>query len=474
MSLSLLLAPLAPLAPFAPFAPFALGALGALGALPLQGDPAVVPYKEHSFTLKLPPLESLEKKDLGEHCAGEWLGKYKGSDVHFRLYFTPNEQDDFVEPDDVVEGLRDVVTGPDSGRAPEDVGTKFSFGGIRPVAAAAAGTSPIVAVLAIRAWRKEDPKTEGLVVLASGLLASKAWLVRLDAWPAPAAEDATALVASVEKCAAYEGKPREAKWTDDEALAYWKKFAPPGSEKKFEKPLRSEHFIVLTNSTSPGPYAKKLETKYAAIKKILPFEEAKGRRLLPIVLFRTEGEFQTFYRHVYKMETKEDVHDGSLVLDRYLATSCDNDDDYEDMLDLMRLCLWNRQHAQAGGRWFQNGLRTYAATKPKERFESLHAVKSGKFTPLETLLDEGSWAEQDERWEKRGATKEADFWEQSALWMEFFHDGPFPKDAFQRFVETVGAIPEGQSARVKETVESIYGADVASLQKKWVEYFAKR
>lgn len=438
-----------------------------------KGDPTVVPFKELSLTLKLPPLDPLEQKDMGEHCAGEWLGKYKDSDVHFRLYLTPNEKDAFVEPDDVVEGLRDVVTGPDSGRAPEDVGTKFSFGGIRPVAAAS-GISPIVAVLSIKAWRKEDSKTEGLVVLASGLVPSKAWLVRLDAWPAPAAEDATALVAAVEKCATYDGKLREPKWTDEEAVAYWKKYAPPGTEKKLEKPLRTEHFIVITNSTSPGPYAKKLETKYAAIKKILPFEEAKGRRLLPILLFRTDDDFQTFYRHVYKMEPKDDVDEGSLVLDRFLATSLDNDDDQEDMLDLMRLCLWNRQHASGGGRWFQDGLRKYAATKTKERFDALHAVKSGKFTPLETLLDEGAWDKQDQHREKRGTTKEASFWGQSALWMEFLHDGPFPKESFARFVDTVGSIPDGEGARIRGAIEAIFGADVAALQKKWVEYFSKR
>jgi hypothetical protein len=121
--------------------------------------------------------------------------------------------------------------------------------------------------------------------------------------------------------------------------------------------------------------------------------------LLPILLFRTEGEFKTFYRQVFKMETKEDIHEGSLVLDRYLATSLDNDDDHEDMLDLMRLCLWNRQHARVGGSWFQNGLRTYAATKPKERGEAPYAVKSGVHA-VDALLDEGAWGQQDERWEK--------------------------------------------------------------------------
>jgi hypothetical protein len=119
-------------------------------------------------------------------------------------------------------------------------------------------------------------------------------------------------------------------------------------------------------------------------------------------------------------------------------------------------------------------LRTYAATKPKERFESLHAVKSGKFTPLETLLDEGAWREQDKRWEKRGATKEADFWEQSALWMEFFHDGPVPEGRLPAHSSRRSGDPDGEKARVKDAVEAIYGADVATLQKKWVEYFSKR
>ena len=231
---------------------------------------------------------------------------------------------------------------------------------------------------------------------------------------------------------------------------------------------------MLTNSTSPGPYAKKLEAKYATIKKILPYEEVKGRRLLPILLFRTDDDFQDFYRHVYQMETKEEVEEGSLVLDRYLATSCDNDDDHEDLLDLTRLCLWNRQLASGGGPWFQNGIRQYAATRPKERTEALRAIKNAKFTPLATLLDERAWDKQADQRDQRGTTKEAGYWGQSALWMEFLHDGPFPKESFRRFVATVGAIPEGESKRIQQSIEAIYGADLAALQKKWVEYFSKR
>jgi hypothetical protein len=441
-------------------------------AIAPNGGSTVVPYKELSFTLTLPPLDPVEQKDLGEHCAGEWTGKYKNSDVHFRLYIEKNENDDFVEPEDVVEGMRDVVTGPDAERAGEDAGTRFTVSAIKSVSAAA-GASPIVAFVTMKAWRKDDPNTEGLVVLASGILAANAWLVRADVWPAPAAEDATAFVAAVQKCVAYEGKPRDPKWTDDEALAFWKKIAPTGTDKKYEKPLRSEHFIVMTNSPAPAPYVKKLETKYAAIRKLLPFEDVKGRRLLPILLFRTDDDFQTFYRRVYHMETKDEVTEGSVVLDKYLATSLDNNDDREDVIDLMRLCLYNRQHAHGGGSWFHYGMRAYAATKPKERFEALHAVKNGKFTPLDTMLDEAAWDKQDKHYEKRGTTKEADFWLQSALWMEFLHDGPFPKDAFARFVETVGTIPDGERARIREAIETIFGADVDTLQKKWVEYFSK-
>ena len=441
-------------------------------ALALQGDASVVPFEELALSFRLPAIESIEKKDLGEKCAGEWLGKHKGSDIHLRFYVLPNSNERFVEPDEIVDTWRGILTGPDDERAPEDQGTQFTVGAIRAIPAPA-GTSPILAELSLTAVR-EGADTQGLVLLTAGILPENAWLVRLDAWPAPSAEDTAALVASVEKCVAYEGKVREAKWTDEEALAYWKRIAPPGTEKKWEKPTRTEHFIVLTNSTSPGPYVRKLEAKYATIKKILPYEEVKGRRLLPILLFRTDDDFQAFYRHVYEMETKEEVEEGSLVLDRYLATSCDNDDDHEDLLDLMRLCLWNRQLAPGGGPWFQNGIRQYAATRPKERTEALRAIKNGKFTPLATLLDAGGWVEQARERDERGTTKEAGYWGQSALWMEFLHDGPLPKDSFRKFVATVGAIPGEEPKRIGRAIETIYGMDLAALQKKWVEYFSKR
>jgi hypothetical protein len=147
--------------------------------------------------------------------------------------------------------------------------------------------------------------------------------------------------------------------------------------------------------------------------------------------------------------------------------------DYEDTVDLMRLCLINRQHATGGGRWFTDGLREYAATKPKERADSLRAVKNGKFTPLEKLLDDGAWSKEDRKISKRGASDEADYWGQSAMWMEFLREGPWPKDKFPRFVQTVGSLPKGDRARIQSAIESIYGMDLGALQKKWVEFFTK-
>lgn len=437
-----------------------------------QGAEESAAFPELGLTLKLPKLDSIERKEPQvKSCKGDWSGRLKASEVRLRLNVLSQSNYDFLEPEDVVEAWRDSMCSP-SDKQSEDVPFQYSFEGMRSLSGPF-GCSPILALTQASVHKKDDANTKGLVILAGGLLPDGGWSLRLDAWPAPSTEDAAALVGAIEKCASYQGKMRDPKWTDEEALAYWKKVAPESTFKKFEKPTRTEHFIVLTNSNAPGPYVKKLEGKYATIRKALPFEDLKGRKLLPILLFRTDDDFQAYYRAVYKMAPKDDVDEGSLVLEHYLATSCDNGDDYEDLIDLTKLCLINRQRAWDGGRWFRSGLREYVASKPKERADSLRAVKSGKYTPLEKLLDNEAWGKQDRKISKRGASDEADYWGQSAMWMEFLHDGPWPKDKFAHFVQTVGVIPDEDKDRVRSAIEAIYGMDLKALEKKWVEYFTK-
>src|SRR6185503_19614264 len=100
---------------------------------------------------------------------------------------------------------------------------------------------------------------------------------------------------------AYAGPMRDAKWTDDEALERWKKTATEMTLKKFDKPARTEHYIILTCSSGGKLFGQKMEECYTAIQKMYPFPEVPGRKLMPVFLFRTPDEYYEFFSKVHKI-----------------------------------------------------------------------------------------------------------------------------------------------------------------------------
>jgi hypothetical protein len=429
-----------------------------------------VAFPEYGLTLVLPKLDSIARQKP-EGSKAEWTGQLGASQVRLRFHVLANADYDFFEPEDVVETWRDAMRDPDDKKS-EAKDTDFSFEPTHCVAGAV-GCSPILACTQAAMQKKNDPTAKGTLMIVAGLLPENAWSMRADVWPALDAERTKALASSLEKCCTYQGKLRDPQWTDDEATAFWKKMAPESTFKKLAKPVRTEHFIVLTNSTSPGPFVKKLEGWYASIRKVVPWEELKGRKLMPILLYRTDDDFQTFYRKYWQMKPEEEVDDQSETVDYWTATSCDDDDDYDHLLDMCKQVLIVRLRAWGGCQWMRSGVRELVATKPNERGEALRAIKKGEFTPLEKLLDNDAWGEQGDKYEKKGASDEADYWGQAALWMEFLRTGPWPNDSFQRFVRTAGSLPDGDREGVKDVLRTVYGMEPSALQQKWVEHFSK-
>jgi hypothetical protein len=432
----------------------------ALEPAPQAGEGAVA-FPELALALQLPALEHLERKESKNPTEkASWTGMLGASAVRLNLDVLPVGEYGLFEPEDVVEAWRDSIREK----------SEYTFQPIRCIAGAV-GCSPILATT--RASFQSEGK-KGSLFLVGGLLPEYGWSLRVDAWPELEAAAADKLALALETCAKYSGKARDPRWTDEEALALWKQHAPESTFKKYEKPVRTEHFIVMTNSTSPGPFVKKLEGWYASIKKAIPSEELKGRRLLPILLFRTDDDFQAFYRARYKLTVKDEVREESVCGDSWVATSCDNADDHEHLLDVSRLFIEVRLRAWGSNRWLESGLRECVASAPKERVEALRAIKKGKCTELEKLLDDSAWKAEDEKRDKKGTSDEADYWEQSALWMDFLRDGPWPKDSFQRFLRSVSGLAEHDHAGVVAALQSVYGMDPKALQPKWVEYYSKK
>lgn len=437
----------------------------------LVEDP--VSFPDLGLTLTLPPMDSLVKKEkLEKACRGEWTGEWNGLPMRVGFFARPNADLEYLEPEDVVEAWCDAereMAKP--GKADEDF--EYTFERVRSISAPV-GCTPILALVRASVKRKDDPTQEGLLLIAGGLLLDSAWALRIDMLPGPDEAGAAALVKHMEGCVRYQGKLRDPAWTDAEALAYWKAWAPESTHKKFEKPVRTKNLIFLTNSTSPGIYVKMIDKRFASIAKVLPVDELEGRKLLPVLLFRTDDDYQTFYRTQNDLKPADDVEGAGETQGHVYATSCDRGSEYAHAIDVAELYLRNRRRVWAGGHWFTAGLSEYVSSTPKDRLDGLRAVKKGKYTPLAKLLDDEAWGNEYAKLEKKGASEEAGYWEQSGMWMEFLREGPWPKDAFQRLVDAVGIIPYGEGESVLHAIETTYGMDLPTLEKKWVQYFSKR
>lgn len=434
-------------------------------------DPKAIEFADLDLKLDLSRFESLVRKDSKDFKA-EWTAKLGASDVRLVLRVTPSADYGFLEPEDVVEAWRDDMQDPDDQYGEAKV-LDFTFDVVHCLPGAF-GAAPFLAVTRAAVQKKDDASVKSSLFLICGLLADKGWALRVDVQPTLDKDAATALGAFLEKCAHYDGKTREPKWTDAEAQAFWQKMAPESTQKKAEKPVRTEHFIVLNDIPSANQFAKKLEAHYAAVKKVLPFEDLKGRRLLPVLLFRTEDEFHLFYTNREKLDPTAEVDESGEAAGTWYATSFDNDDEQEQLLDVAKQIIVNRVRCWSACMWFRSGLRWYIASKPVDRVEGMRFVKKGKHTPLEKLLQNGAWGAQDRKRAKKGVSDEGDYWDQSAMWMEFLHEAPGVKDHFAQFVATLAPIRDGEMARVAAALQSVYGMSTAALEAKFAEYFQKK
>src|SRR6185295_14355607 len=128
------------------------------------------------------------------------------------------------------------------------------------------------------------------------------------------------------------------------------------------KPVdRSAHYVVMTNSSSGEPFAKKMEENCAKILAAFPFAERKGRRLMPVFLFRSKAQYDDFCSAIgagvggaAKGHASKD----------YYATWFESPNDPIHLHEATHQLFRNRFGLPSGGSWFQEGLAEFVCTKP--------------------------------------------------------------------------------------------------------------
>lgn len=439
----------------------------AVAPAPDAGKPIDRRFEELSLALRFPPeLHLVEQPAPSDaQVRALWLGRLAQSELRMQLILLSRLDFGFDEPSEVIDVIGLSLADSTAGGDPA-----FHFDTITHLDGPFGDAS--YATLA-RSRETEDDGASQYFRLA-GLLEGMAYAVEVRARPALAEPDAKTLCDALAKCIAYDGPKRDPQWTDAEALARWAQDAPDSVAEEKPEVLRSTHYIMLSNSSGGKSFLKKMEECYAAIDKIYPFDEVKGRRLMPVFLFRTNDQYFEFFAKAFQSTVEQAKRSGGVASRDFYSTWYEAPGDPVHIHEATHQIFGNRLALRGGGSWFQEGVAEYMSTKDNERGDAARAVKKGRAPPLREFMAVESLLFSSKDDDKSGADEAGSQYELAALFVEFMHESKFGKAKFQDYIHAVGAVPRNNVRAIEAAVKRVYGVDLAGLESQFVDYCKKR
>lgn len=441
----------------------------ATGAAPstAAGAPIERRFDELALTLHFPAeLHLVEQPPPPEReVRAAWLGKLAQSELRVRLILLPRSSFGFDEPSQVIDLIGSDLANPDSGGDPA-----FHFDSITNLQGQFGEAD--YGTLATSTEVKADGPSQ--MFRMAGLLEELGYAIEVRARPALSEADSTLLRDALGKAASYDGPRRDAKWTDAEAQARWKADAPDSLKDEEPEVLRSAHYVILTNSSGGKTFSKKMEECYAAIRKVYPFDEVPGRRLMPVFLFRTNDQYYDYFAKNTGMTVEDAKRTGGVASGDWYSTWYEAPGDPVHIHEATHQIFANRLGLRGGGSWFQEGVAEYMSTKDNERGAAARAVKKGRSTPLREFMGIRSLVFSSKADDKSGADEAGSQYELAALFIEFMRESKFGKAKFPDFVRAVGAVPRNNVQAIESAVRRVYGVGLDELEQQFVDYCKKR
>jgi hypothetical protein len=416
----------------------------------------VLDVPEAGLKLKMPPIEkvALTPSDNPRHLR-ELRGRFGPKRVELSIWLMPNEHGGYSEPAELVDAREKQLFEKGSHGAAgfserrELAGSygaltyaEFASGQFGGDGGAAAGTT--FAMLAF-------------------LTESAACSIEFSVDPPASDAELQSIRDSLTQGVTVAGKPRDPHWSDDEAKQRWESDVSAKVKKDPLKPVnRTAHYIILTNSAGGALFAKKMEENYAKIQATFPFPERKGRRLMPVFLFRSKEQYDDFCATM-----KAGVGGASKghAWKDYYATWYESPNDPVHIHEATHQIFRNRLGLSGGGSWFQEGLAEYMCTRRDDRNVLAQNVAKGKATHLKEFVQIPQLI--------AGASAEQNYLE-AALLIEFLRESKETKEKFAAFVEKVGQAQRGSLAQIETALHDSLGVSLDQLDQDFTKYCVKR
>ncbi len=231
--------------------------------------------------------------------------------------------------------------------------------------------------------------------------------------------------------------------------------------------LRSEHYIVFTNSSAGERYLDTMEDIYSKFGEAFPFHEPQGATLMPVFLFKTNDHYFQFYADITGVSLETARKSGGHAWRDYYATYYDAPKAPVHYHEGAHQLVHSRLHIQGGGSWFQEGMAVYfegTVFPGEDPAKGMGAeVKSGNYTRLREFfalpsLLYSSSAVQDSSLANRR-------YQQAGALIKFLKQGPWA-DKFDAFLAAVKA---GEST--EDIFGQIYQLSIEELDEAFVEHY---
>ena len=388
-----------------------------------------------------------------QQVKGQWTGTIGASTVHVELRVFTGPQFRFFQPEGVTRMLA-------ANRRERDGKFKLTR---RELLSGPFGLVPYASVA-------EGPTDDGQVLAIGGLLDKGAsYSVVIEATPAFTVADRKKALQLVSDGIEVAANPANPLWSEKEAQARWNAAVRDEKTRKSARKIRrTKHYIIFTNSSGGALFAKKMEQYYKKIQKTFPFEEVKGRRLMPVFLLRTRQEYIHFAIHNAGMNMAQAAQTkGHAFLD-YYATYYESPNDPVHIHEATHQIFKNRLHLDGGGSWLQEGVAEYMSTSRTQRKSwARRVVRRDQhvalkdFVAIPTLISNRH-------------TDGKSAYMQAATIIDFLKDSKWNKKKFPEFLEAAGTIRRSDVDSLNAALSEVYGTDLSGLEEAWSKYWSKR
>ena len=243
-----------------------------------------------------------------------------------------------------------------------------------------------------------------------------------------------------------------------------KDFDPDWGEMEF---LRSEHYIVFTNSSAGKRYLKTMEDIYEKFKEVFPFDEPEDARLMPVFLFKTRTHYIEYTARITGWTEEAAAKTGGHAWRDYYATYYNAPVDPIHYHEGAHQLVHHRLNVNSGGSWFQEGMAVYfegtvfTAEDPGKGMKSI--IKSGRATALATLIELPSLLMSSD--DSRDASLGSRRYQQAGSLIKFLAEGIHKKEFPALLLEVKARTPW------PVLFDELLGASVEQIEEQWEDFY---